>query len=218
LRRSDRQKVEAFMVRIVKVVIAVVFVSAIFGNVIAEQAPLETQAGQSAGQLTGQRKQALTWQVDPNDISAYYGFDEIEIIKLDWGIGSLRIADFDGDGRSDIAIVNNGKAKIELLVQKEAIGPGEAAVAADPNDIDINVLSPPTRFERQSVAVSQNVFSFVCGDLNSDEMVDLAFYGEPRGLYVILQKTEDRGQKTDEGRVTGHERRIELASKKENQN
>jgi len=148
------------MVRIVKVVIAVVFVSAIFGNVIA----------------------------DPNDISAYYGFDEIEIIKLDWGIKNLRVADFNGDGRDDIAVVNNRKAKIELLVQKEAVGPGETEVAVDPNDIDINAINPPTRFEKQSVAVSQNVRSFVCGDLDSDGMVDLAFYGEPKGLYVILQK------------------------------
>jgi hypothetical protein len=150
-------------VRIVKGIIAVVFVSAIFGNVIAGQA-------------------------DPNDISAYYGFDEIEIIKLDWGVANLRIADFDGDGRDDIAVVNNRKAKIELLLQKEAIGPGETVVAVDPNDIDINIIIPPTRFERQAVVVSQKVASFVCGDLNSDGMIDLAFYGEPRGLYVILQK------------------------------
>ena len=149
--------------RIVKCVIAVVFVSAIFGSVIAE----------------------------PNDISAYYGFKEIEIIKLDWGIKDLRIADFNGDGRGDIAVVNNRKAKIELLIQKEAIGPGEAAVVVDPNDIDINIISPLSRFERQSVAVSQRVFSFVCGDLNSDGMLDLAFYGEPRGLYVTLQKAAE---------------------------
>ena len=29
-----------------------------------------------------------------DDISAYYGFKDIEIIKLDWGIKDLRIADF----------------------------------------------------------------------------------------------------------------------------
>ncbi len=168
------------MVRIVKVVIAVVFVSTIFGNVIA----------------------------DPNDISAYYGFDEIEIIKLDWGVKNLRVADFNGDDRDDIAVVNNRKAKIELLVQKKAVGPGETKVAVDPNDIDINAINPPTRFEKQSVAVSQNVRSFVCGDLDSDGMVDLAFYGEPKGLYVILQKTEDRGQKTDEGRGTRDESQV----------
>jgi hypothetical protein len=127
-------------------------------------------------------------QIDPNELAAYYGFGELEIIKLDWGIHNLRIADFNGDGRNDIAIVNNREAKIEVLVQKESIGPGEAEVAVDPEDIDVNVLNPPTRFDRQAVSVSQRIYSFVCGDLNSDGMVDLAFYGEPKGLYVILQK------------------------------
>jgi len=149
-------------VRIAKTIIAVVLVSVAFGNVDTEQ-------------------------TDPNDLAAYYGFNEIEIIKLDWGIKGLRVADLNGDGRGDIAVVNNRKAKIELLIQKEAVGPGETPVAVDPNDIDINIISPATRFQKQAVAVSQKVFSFVCGDLDSDGMMDLAFYGEPKGLYVILQ-------------------------------
>lgn len=127
-------------------------------------------------------------QTEPNEPAAYYGFGEMEIIKLDWGIHNLRVADFNGDGRNDIAVVNNRKAKIEILVQKEAVGAGKAEVAVDAQDVDINLLSPATRFDRQAVAVSQMVYSLVCGDLNSDGMMDLAFYGEPKGLYVILQK------------------------------
>lgn len=135
-------------------------------------------------------------QGDINDISDYYGFDEIEIVKLDREIKCLRIADFNRDGRSDIAVVNNRKAKIEVLLQKEGIGPGEMPVAVDPEDVDINSIKPMTRFDRQSVAVSQKVASFVCGDLNSDGMVDLAFYGEPKGLYIILQKpAEEKADK-----------------------
>ncbi len=92
-------------------------------------------------------------------------------------------------------IVNNGKSKIELLIQKEAVGPGETEVAVDPNDIDVNTITPPTRFEKHSIAVSQKMYSLVCGDLNSDGMKDLAFYGEPKGLYVMLQKSN--GAETD---------------------
>jgi len=151
-----------------KAIIAVVFVSVILINAAEKADPDE--------------------KPDSNDISAYYGFDEMEIIKLDWGISGLRIADFNADGRNDIAVVNNRKARIEILTQKEDVGPGETPVAVDADDIDINAITPPTRFHNHSVPVSQKIFSFVCGDLNSDGMTDLAFYGEPKGLYVILQK------------------------------
>jgi hypothetical protein len=129
-------------------------------------------------------------QTDINELSAYYGFEEIEIIKLDWGIKDLTVADFNGDGRNDIAVVNNTKAKIELLIQKETFGPGRAEIAVDINDIDINTITPLTRFDRQGIAIAEKVHSLVCGDLNSDGMTDLAFYGEPKGLYVLLQKAE----------------------------
>lgn len=130
-------------------------------------------------------------QADSGDLSQYYGFGPIEIIKLDWGTKGLNVADFNGDGRNDIAIVNNIKARIELLIQKESIGPDDTEVAIDPRDIDVNAITPPTRFARQSIAVSQRIYSLVCGDFNSDRLPDLAFYGEPKGLYILLQ-TADR--------------------------
>ena len=131
--------------------------------------------------------------VDSNDLSAYYGFGEIEIIKLEWGISGLQIIDLNGDDLNDIAVVNNRKAKIEVLLQRETPGPGEAEVAVDPNDADINTLLPQTHFDRESIALSQQIYSIVCGDLNSDGLPDIAFYGEPKGLYVLLQKAAEMG-------------------------
>ncbi|HUW18486.1 MAG TPA: VCBS repeat-containing protein [Sedimentisphaerales bacterium] len=170
--------------RPLKTVITVVFAIAVFGN----GTPSCTGIAKGPANV---RAEGVNSNPEPNDISAYYGFGEMEIIKSDWGIKDLRIIDLNGDGRSDIAVVNNTKAAIELLLQKEAVGPGETALAVDPVDVDINQISPPTRFEKQSVPISQKVFSFVCRDLNSDGMPDLAFYGEPKGLYVILQKSSE---------------------------
>ena len=148
--------------------------------------------------LTGQKRdsnQPDTNEIEKSDISASYGFGEMEIIKLDYGIQCLQIADFDGDGRNDIAIANNRKAAIDILIQKESPGPQEEEVAVDANDIDRNTLTGPSRFSKQTVPVSQRIYSLVCGDLNSDGLVDLAYYGEPRGLYILLQKPrQDKGK------------------------
>lgn len=157
----ENERMEIFIVRMSKVLLILLLATAI-------------QAGHA----------------DSGDLSEYYGFEEIEIVKLDWGIQDLQIADFNGDGRNDIAIANNRKARIELLIQKESPSPDETVLIIDPDDKDVNAITTPTRFARESIAVSQKLTSLVTGDLNSDGLVDMAFYGEPKGLYVLLQDAD----------------------------
>ena len=141
-----------------------------------------------------------------NSISDYYGFGEIEIIKLDWGIENLLISDFNNDGLKDIAVANNRRSRIEFLMQRQTPQTDAGSVAVDPADIDINELAGTSRFEKQDLPVTQRIFSMVCGDLNSDGLTDIAFYGEPRGLYVIL-RTKD----ADDGTLGWHNpRRIRI--------
>ncbi len=134
---------------------------------------------------------------DVNNLSDYYGFGEIEIIKSDWGIQNLIVVDFNGDGLKDIAFANNHKTKIEILLQK-AKGP-DIKLQTKPlvDEDDINRLPEDSLFEKNSVAVSQKILSMVSGDFNSDGMVDIAFYGKPNGLYLILQKKDESQKKSN---------------------
>lgn len=133
---------------------------------------------------------------DYNNISDYYGFGPMEVIKLDWGVGGMTCVDLNGDGRNDIVAVNNRRARIEILLQKEQIEPAEQDVTVDPEDFEINAINPPSRFASRPMPVSERLYSLVTGDLNADGMVDLAYYGEPKGLYVLLQKEQD--EKSDD--------------------
>jgi hypothetical protein len=131
------------------------------------------------------------------DISAYYGFEDIEIIKLDPGVESLNIVDLNNDGLNDIVVGNNRKSKIELLIQNKnrtTISKGQIGRTAP--EADINELTETRLFSREELLVTARLANLVTGDLNGDGMVDLAFYGEPKGLYVVLQKAESVDEKS----------------------
>lgn len=134
---------------------------------------------------------------DVNNLSDYYGFGEIEIIKSDWGIQNLTVADFNGDGLNDIAFVNNNKTKIEILLQKPNWADNKLQVEASVEKDDINQLPEDNMFEKISIPVSQKITSMISGDFNGDGMVDIAFYGKPNGLYLILQKEGEGDAKGD---------------------
>ncbi len=122
------------------------------------------------------------------DLSPYYGFGPLEILKSDFGLHSLTISDLTGNGLNDIAVVNNQRSRIELYIQND--DPNALPTLNDPEHV--NELVGFGRFERQTLLLTIQPGNMVCGDLNGSGRQDIAVYAEPAGLYVFYQDKPGR--------------------------
>lgn len=111
-----------------------------------------------------------------------FGFAGKEVFPVDYYIGLLHAADVDGDGRTDLVLANNGRARINFLLNQTGQTnppPPRAAQRAD-----INELPPDARFRLESLASEKRIAALAVADFNHDGRPDLAYYGEPRELIV----------------------------------
>jgi hypothetical protein len=117
-------------------------------------------------------------------------FDGPEIVKLDWNTASPRAADFNGDGLTDLAIVNASRARIEFLLQrKDGVQPGapEKSARAD----RWNPILEVSRFDKQPLVIGRAALALVVGDWNGDKKADIAFLTDEDKL--VLRMQDDKG-------------------------
>ncbi|MBN1512152.1 MAG: VCBS repeat-containing protein [Phycisphaerae bacterium] len=132
---------------------------------------------------------ALAAAVRGADLSGYYGFGSMEILKLDWELGPPLAADLNGDSLGDLVVCNNRKARIELLLQKRDFDPQAAETISTPTEENVNDLfgrETAWRFKRFGYPLRVKATSVALGDFNHDGQPDLAYYSA-EGLDVVLQ-------------------------------
>jgi hypothetical protein len=112
-----------------------------------------------------------------------FGFSGPEIFPIDSGISLLHTADIDGDGLTDIVVVNNERSKIDILYNET--GKTNLAARHPGERKEINELPPDARFRIESIASEKRISSLVVADLNGDGRPDLAYYGDPKELVVL---------------------------------
>jgi hypothetical protein len=122
---------------------------------------------------------------------AAFGFSEPKVIKLDWSTRALQVADLDGDGLQDMALINNDTAQIELLYQKDADAPPAQTKRGLQRDRWEPVLED-AHFESEKVTVGFPMFDLGVGDLNGDGLVDLAYTA--RDVPLTLRFQGEKGQ------------------------
>jgi hypothetical protein len=120
-----------------------------------------------------------------SDDAGHFGFDGLEVVKIDPKAGPMANGDFDGDGRIDLAVANNYKSRIELHLQKPNATPD------DPIDVptSVNEVPPHWRFRRVEIPVSHQVNAIAPFDFDGDGLLDIVYAGQP-GTIVFLRQTK----------------------------
>jgi hypothetical protein len=135
-----------------------------------------------------------------------FGFTGPEIFPIDSQISQLHVADLDGDGFNDLIVVNNARARINLLYNQT--GKTNSFKPLKPTGRrELNELPADSRFRIESIASEKRISSLVVEDLNGDGRPDIAYYGEPKELVVIYNQgtntwSAPRRWPIDDGQLT----------------
>lgn len=119
------------------------------------------------------------------DLEDFYGFDGLEVVRIDPGAGPIDTADLDGDGHADLIVVNNYKNRIEIHHQK----PGATFEEEPFQPKRANDLPEHWRFRRVQLPAVNRVTAIVPYDFNDDGLMDLVYAGQDPGAIVFLQQT-----------------------------
>ena len=117
-------------------------------------------------------------------------FSGPEVAKLDWNTRGLIAHDLDGDGRVDLALINNDRAAVELLYQQDPAAPASKKPAGSGSSNRWEPVLEDARFRRDTLIVGQNLFDLVVADFNGDGRADLAATGEPVPLTLRLSRAD----------------------------
>ncbi len=131
---------------------------------------------------------ATVWAAPDEDtqLADYFGFDDLEIVRVDRGAGPMSVADIDGDGLLDLIIVNNHASRIEVHYQRPGASPDDQITTISrPNE-----LPEHWRFRRELLSVSHRVLAVVPHDFDGDGRLDIIYAGLP-GEIVFMRQAGD---------------------------
>jgi hypothetical protein len=116
-------------------------------------------------------------------LADFFGFDGLEVVKIDRGAGPLAVADVNADGLQDLIAINNRASRIELHYQKKDAKPDDEVRAPT----RVNEFPEHWRFRREFVSVTHQIDAIIPYDYNADGMLDLIYAGTPAEIVFLKQ-------------------------------
>lgn len=135
-----------------------------------------------------------------SNLAEYFGFDALEVVKIDKNAGPVHAADMNKDGLIDLIAVNNFKSRIEIHYQKKDATPADEVVSASQR---VNEHPEHWRFRRESISVSNRVSVALPHDYDGDGLMDLVYAGAPESIVFVRQESPGSFDIKRDNRVKG---------------
>jgi len=120
------------------------------------------------------------------DLASYFGFEPQRIIVVGEGAGPATHGDFNADGLPDLAVANNRKSRVEIMLLRESPRTDEQQRRA----MRVNELPPNPWYDRLKVGVAHRITAIETHDFDGDATLDLVYVGADPGALVVLRRTE----------------------------
>jgi hypothetical protein len=112
-----------------------------------------------------------------------------EVVRLDWNTRCPRVADFDGDGLMDLAVLNLDRSRVEFLLQTKDGAKEAAATTTSRRDIWNPVLEI-SRFRKEALVTGESMYALAVGDWNGDGRADVAYTTDAKRLVLRMHGKE----------------------------
>lgn len=129
---------------------------------------------------------------DQGRLASYFGFDDKRIVVIDRGAGPVAVGDFNGNGRPDLAVVNNRKNRIELhLLRSSPMDDQDRASVSR-----VNEIPPSPWYDREFIGLTGRVTAIGAFDPGDGDPHHLFYASRDPSEIIRVQRNEQGEHET----------------------